>query len=175
MKYIILASIAILSFNIGLGQNITPSATYDEVVNKKVKGLIQTYISKSGEKFSVGDTITLGTSFMEKDNFTYVVQNVGIDSEPLSNLASGRSVIIKKIKISMRRVTFSTTPPKDFIFALKIGLIDDALKNGELKSKIMSSSEALAELKRAKDKLDLGLTTQEEFDALRNKLAPFID
>jgi hypothetical protein len=75
----------------------------------------------------------------------------------------------------MRRVTFSTTPPKDFIFALKIGLIDDALKNGELKSKIMSSSEALAELKRAKDKLDLGLTTQEEFDALRNKLAPFID
>ena len=174
MKYIILASIAILSFNIGLGQNITPSATYDEVVNKKVKGLIQTYISKSGEKFSVGDTITIGKP-MNNETYSYLFQNTGIGLEPLSNLASGKTVIIKKIKISMRRVTFSTTPPTDFIFALKIGLIDDALKNGELKSKIMSSSEALAELKRAKDKLDLGLTTQEEFDALRNKLAPLID
>jgi hypothetical protein len=174
MKYIILASIAILSFNIGLGQNITPSATYDEVVNKKVKGLIQTYISKSGEKFSVGDTITIGKP-MNNETYSYLFQNIGIGLEPLSNLASGKTVIIKKIKISMRKVTFATTAPKDYVFALKIGLIDDALKNGELKSKIMSSSEALAELKRAKDKLDLGLTTQKEFDALRNKLAPLID
>ena len=39
----------------------------------------------------------------------------------------------------------------------------------------MSSDEALIELKRAKDKLDLGLITTEEFNAYREKLAPLID
>jgi hypothetical protein len=53
-------------------------------------------------------------------------------------------------------------------------LLEDALNKGELKSKIMTSEEALFELKKAKDKLDLGIITQEEFNALRTKLAPLI-
>lgn len=44
----------------------------------------------------------------------------------------------------------------------------------EIKPK-MTSDEALAELKRAKDKLDVGLITQEEFIALRAKLGPLVD
>jgi hypothetical protein len=32
----------------------------------------------------------------------------------------------------------------------------------------------LKELKTAKDKLDLGLITQEEFDRIREELAPYI-
>jgi hypothetical protein len=38
----------------------------------------------------------------------------------------------------------------------------------------LTSEEALDQLKKAKDKLELGLITQEEFDALKTKLAPFI-
>lgn len=38
----------------------------------------------------------------------------------------------------------------------------------------MSSDEALTELKRFKDKLDLGLITQEEFDKKKTELAKFI-
>jgi hypothetical protein len=38
----------------------------------------------------------------------------------------------------------------------------------------ISSDEALAQLKKAKDKLDLGLITQEEYDKIKAELTPFI-
>ncbi len=38
----------------------------------------------------------------------------------------------------------------------------------------MSSDEALTALKKAKDKLDLGLITQEEYDKIKAELTPFI-
>ena len=38
----------------------------------------------------------------------------------------------------------------------------------------ISSDEALAQLKKAKDKLDLGLITQDEFDKIKAELTPFI-
>ncbi len=38
----------------------------------------------------------------------------------------------------------------------------------------MTSDEALAELKKTKDKLDLGLITQEEYDKKKAELTPFI-
>jgi hypothetical protein len=44
----------------------------------------------------------------------------------------------------------------------------------ELNNSTLTSDEALAELKRAKDKLDLGLITQEEYDKLKSELAKFI-
>ncbi len=51
-----------------------------------------------------------------------------------------------------------------------------SLENGEVvnPNAPMTSEEALAELKRAKDKLDLGLITQAEFDEIKSKLAPLI-
>jgi hypothetical protein len=38
----------------------------------------------------------------------------------------------------------------------------------------MTSDEALSELKKAKDKLDLGIITQEEYDLKKAELTPFI-
>lgn len=38
----------------------------------------------------------------------------------------------------------------------------------------MTSDEALSELKRAKDKLDLGLITQAEYDSLKVELSKYI-
>jgi hypothetical protein len=38
----------------------------------------------------------------------------------------------------------------------------------------MSSDDALSQLKRAKDKLDLGLITQEEFSKLKTELSKYI-
>jgi hypothetical protein len=45
---------------------------------------------------------------------------------------------------------------------------------GEVKSFGMTSDEALAALKKAKDKLDLGLITQEEYEKIKSELTPFI-
>lgn len=54
--------------------------------------------------------------------------------------------------------------------------LSSALQFGEvinLKS-AMTSDQALSELKRAKDKLDLGLITQQQFDSLRSVLSKII-
>jgi hypothetical protein len=45
---------------------------------------------------------------------------------------------------------------------------------GEITSKGMTSDDALSELKKAKDKLDLGIITKEEYEAKRTELVKFI-
>ena len=173
MKKILLILIPLFSVCFANSQNITPSATYQEALTKKVKGLVNTYITESGESFSVGDTITLGPAFAEGKNYSLVFQNAGMDLYPLPNTAVGEEVIIKKIKIQMKTAIVFTTRIPPLVYGLRIP-IENALKKKEVKSSIMSSDEALAELKKAKDKLDLGLITQEEFNALRAELAPLI-
>lgn len=51
-----------------------------------------------------------------------------------------------------------------------------ALQFGEIinPKAAMTSEQALSELKKAKDKLDLGLISQSDFDSLKSKLAPII-
>jgi hypothetical protein len=51
-----------------------------------------------------------------------------------------------------------------------------ALQYGELinPNAAMTSEQALAELKKAKDKLDLGLITQQQFDSLKVVLSKII-
>lgn len=51
---------------------------------------------------------------------------------------------------------------------------ENAIENGEIKSFGMTSDEALSELKKAKDKLDLGLITKEEFDNKKSELSKYI-
>jgi len=48
------------------------------------------------------------------------------------------------------------------------------LSTGEVKGFGFSSDDALAQLKKGKDKLDLGLITQEEFDKLKAELTKYI-
>jgi|VirMetMinimDraft_7_1064189.scaffolds.fasta_scaffold49006_3 hypothetical protein len=172
MKKILLSLLPLFSFCYVFSQEITPSATYEEASSKAVRGDVNTYVSKSGESFSVGDTITLGPSFDGKD-YSFVFQNGGLELYPLQNTAVGGKVVIKKIKIQMKVAIVNTTKVENYVYGLRI-LIEDALDKGEVKSKIMSSDEALTELKKAKDKLDLGIITQEEFNVLRSELAPLI-
>ena len=61
MKNLILLSLTFfLTINVTLAQK---KATYNDVVTKKVKGVIDTYISKNGEEFNVGDTLIPWFSF----------------------------------------------------------------------------------------------------------------
>lgn len=52
--------------------------------------------------------------------------------------------------------------------------LENAITAGEVVSTGMTSDQALSELKKAKDKLDLGLITQEEYDAIRAEMAKII-
>ena len=51
---------------------------------------------------------------------------------------------------------------------------ENAILNGEIKSFGMTSDEALAELKKAKDKMDLGLISKEEYETKKSELVKFI-
>ena len=52
--------------------------------------------------------------------------------------------------------------------------VENALASGELKSSIMTSDEALAELKKAKDKLDLDLISNDEYERIKSELKKYI-
>ncbi|NDC92439.1 MAG: SHOCT domain-containing protein [Flavobacteriales bacterium] len=149
------------------------SATYNEVSLGQKKGEVDIYINQNGEEFKVGDTITLGVSF-RNDVFEFIQQKFGLEVYPLTNIASHSKVIIKKISIRSKLVIVNTTKPNGYVYGLFIYNFDSAIANGEIKSKLMSSDEALAQLKKAKDKLDLGLISQEDFEKLKAELVKYI-
>ena len=93
---------------------------------------------------------------------------------PLDNTASNSKVVIKKMKAGNRLMYVYTTKPQGYVYPLVIVNFESAVLNGEVKSKVMSSDEALEELKKWKSKLDLELITQEEFDAKKKELSGFI-
>ena len=51
---------------------------------------------------------------------------------------------------------------------------ENALQSGEIKGYGMSSDDALKELKKEKDKLDLGLITEEESNKRKEELMKYI-
>ncbi len=169
MKISILTSLALLLTSGVFAQ----TATFEEVSTKKKKGRLETYISKSGESFSVGDEITLGTSF-RNENFDYILQNAGISFYPLQNMASGSKVRIKKIKVISKTVQLQLTKPNGYVYGLIVQNFEGALQTGEIKGNQMSSDEALAELKRWKDKLDLEIVTEEEYLSKKEELVKYI-
>jgi len=170
-KLVLVLVVGLLGFS-SFGQNV---ATNSEVISKEKKGNIDVFITSAGDSLKVGDTITLGVAF-RNEQFDYVQQNAGVAVYPLTNMASGSKIIIKGMRASMRVLTMRTTKPQGLVYGLYVVNVQGAIDNGELKidSNILSSDEALIELKRSKDKLDLGLITQEEFDAKKAELSPFI-
>ena len=166
-------SLIIFSFFV-FTPSFSQTATYSEVINKEKKGNITMYVSKKGEAFSIGDTLTLGVAF-RNEQFDFIQQNAGIAFYPLENTASGSKVIIKKIKIQNKLVILNTTKAHGLVYGLLVINLEAAIENGEIKMNRMSSDEALKELKRQKDKLELGLISEEEFAIKKAELIKFID
>ena len=155
-----------------VGMSYGQTATYDELMSKKKKGNITTYINSGGDKFNVGDTLTVGVPFGSGD-FVFLYQNAG-QFINLIRMYSNVDVIITKIKGSHRGVAVYTSKCSSCAFPLLIPELDKAVVNGELKTSVMSSDEVLTELKRCKDKLELGLMSQEDFNNKRDELSKFI-
>jgi len=87
-------------------------------------------------------------------------------------------VVIKKIRIAGSSRTGYKASFQTKATAVSNFFVDfeSALKSGELVGKkgTISSAEAINELKKAKEKLDLGLITQEEYDKKKSELVKFI-
>jgi hypothetical protein len=99
---------------------------------------------------------------------------------PITNLtasSSGSETEIKRITVvGNKRMGYSVSFRTKGITGLSNYTVqfENALSTGEVKGFGLSSDDALAQLKKGKDKLDLGLITQEEYDKLKADLTKYI-
>jgi hypothetical protein len=144
----------------------------------KPKGDFTSYVAKDGAVYNIGDKITLGVPSSNK-TFAYITEGDGIFL-PITLLyasASGQNAAIKRIDIggSKRTGYFVSMRCKGLTGLSNYSIqLENAIETGEVKSFGMTSDEALAELKKAKEKLDLDIITQVKYDSLKAEYTKFI-
>ena len=170
----LLISLSVIYF-VSNGQEVK----YDDVQKGLIiKGQYESYVSKDGSVYKVGERVEFGNPSGTNGKFV-TIQKMDIAGTlyVVGAEAINTSAEIKKIRVggtsrSGYKVSFQTkgmTGVDNYFFNM-----EDAILVGEVKSFGMSSDEALTALKKAKDKLDLGLISQEEYDKIKAELTPFI-
>ena len=161
--------------------------TYDEM-KTITKGAFEsiecdTYQAKDGFSYKVGDTLKIGRPSSNK-TFAFITSGAtaaalsGKAPEPLSSNSSGDNTIIKKIFVGgTKKAGFK-------IYVIGKGScgmcpnntidFEEAISTGEIQSKGMSREQAIAKLKEAKDLVDLGMMSKEDFEKLKLELTPII-
>jgi len=175
VKNLCVSSIMTLFSFYGFAQEVN----YTDIQNGTVtKGHFESYVAKDGSVYKVGDKIQFGSPSGTNGNFV-IIQKMDIAATVyiVGPEAINTSAEIKKIRITGTsragyKANFQTkgmTGVDNYFLN-----IEDAITVGEIKSFGMTSDEALSALKKAKDKLDLGLITQEEYDKIKAELTPYI-
>jgi hypothetical protein len=174
MKNIFLFTAIITVFSsITSGQEIK----YSDLSNTGT-GNFTSYVSKDGAVYKIGDRVKIGVPSSNK-SFAFITEGDGIllPVTLLTAFSSGQETEIKKIwVVGNKRAGYSVSLRTKGLTGLSNYTIqiENAISTGEVKSFGMSSDEALSEMKKAKDKLDLGLITQEQYDAIKAELIKYI-
>jgi len=180
MRKLVLSSA--LMFSLACFSQESVKATYDEISTAKERpiynGDITEYVAKDGSLYKIGDKITIGVPSSNK-TFAFLSSGDGLMTPlvPLEIGVSGQKAEIMKFRISgTRRAGFTIWLKAKSATGIGNYNVDfeNAILNGEVKSFGMTSDEALGELKKAKDKLDLGLLSKEEYEAKKAELVKFI-
>ena len=149
--------------------SLTPEMIETATKRKEVVGSYSSYVTKDGTILKIGDKITLGVPSSNK-SFAFVF--TGINPTNASITASGFEFEITKIVCDGHQ-NFGF-----FVDIITKGFMriryEEAVALGEVISNVMSSDDALAELKRQKDKLDLEIISQAEYDSIKSDLIKYI-
>jgi len=142
------------------------------------RGEFTSYVASDGGVYKIGDRIKIGVPSSNK-TFAFIWMGDGVITalQPLPVARSGEETEIKKIfVVGNKRTGYSVSMRTKGVIGLMNYTIqfENALSTGEIKGFGKTSDEALTELKKSKDKLDLGLITQEEFDKLKAELSKYI-
>lgn len=142
------------------------------------RGEFTSYVSKDGSVYKIGDKIKIGRP-SSNAIFAYITQGDGIlmPITQLTSNSSGQETEIKKIYVvGNKRVGYSVHfKTKGLSGLLNYNIaFENAIDTNEIKSFGMSSDDALAELKKSKDKLDLGLISQADYDLKKAELVKYI-
>jgi len=151
---------------------------YSDLASIKQRGEFTSYVGSDGGVYRIGDKIRIGVPSSNK-TFAFIWEGDGIlvPMTPLNAVSSGQESEIKRIfVVGNKRTGYSVSMrTKGFIGLSNYTIqFENALAVGEIKGFGMTSDDALAELKKAKDKLDLGLITQEQFDQIKAEMIKFI-
>ena len=148
--------------------------------DKRPQGPFKSYISKDGNVYAAGDKIKIGIP-SSKEVFLYIQNGDGVMVAPrqLTAIASNTDSEIKSIVVwgTKRSGFYAIIRSKGLMGALPTTYsiqIENAITAGEIVASGMTSDMALSDLKKAKDKLDLGLITQENYDSIKITLTKFI-
>jgi hypothetical protein len=174
MKKLMLVGLSLLT-NLIVAQQIK----FEDVKNGgDIKGQYSSYLSSDGYEYKVGENIDFGLGSGMNGKFVIITSiDIAGNVLPVNSNAMNRSFEIKKIRVIGNKkqglkVQFQTkglTGVDNYFF-----ILEDAIQVGEIKSKGMNSNQAMIELKKAKDKLDLGLITQEEYEKIKLELIKYI-
>jgi hypothetical protein len=164
---LLMLSIVILS---GI-QSFPQTLNYKDIGGEKPKGYHDQYISKDGVLYKRGDTISLVKGSGPNGEFIYVN---GVVARPGVGDINSKIIIdgfyVNGSKKSGWKVGIMTKHPMNSLMFY----IEDAVLAGEIRGPGMTSDEALAELKKCKEKLDLNLITEEEFNKKKAELSKWI-
>jgi hypothetical protein len=139
----------------------------------------ESYIAKDGSVFKITDRIKIGVPSSNK-TFAFIIDDNPLapsSDRQLGISSSNSETEIKKIYVTgNKRAGFSVYFRTKGYNGLSNYIIDieNAIASGEIKSFGKTSDEALIELKRAKDKLDLNLITKEKYDSIKTDLIKYI-
>jgi hypothetical protein len=170
----LVAGILVALSNVLMAQEIN----FNELNKITERGEYTSYVASDGGVYKIGDKLKIGFPSSNK-TFAFITEGDGflIPITPLNVGNSGQDSEIKKIFVSgNKRAGFS-------VYMRTKGLVgtsnytiqfENALATGEVKGYGLTSDEALDQLKRAKDKLDLGLITKDEFELLKLELSKYI-
>ena len=145
---------------------------------KKPKGDFTSYESQDGSIYKIGDKITIGVPSSNK-TFAFITEGDGF-VVPITQLlasASGQQAEIKRIDVRGTKRTgyYASLRCKGAPGLSNYSVqLENAISVGEVNSFGMTSDEALAELKKAKDKLDLDIITQEDYNQIKADLMKYI-
>ena len=151
---------------------------FTELSSITSRGECSSYVGSDGAIYKVGDKLKIGIPSSNK-TFAFITEGDGF-LIPITNLnvaSSGQETEIKSMNIvGNKRVGYSISFRTKGLTGLSNYTIhfENAILNGEVKGLGKSSDDALAELKKAKDKLELGLITQTEYDNLKIELSKYI-
>jgi len=179
MKKLILFAFALI---VSVSSFAQKHMSHDQLKSFSKGGLevatFDSYLASDGYTYKVGDTLKIGMPSTNK-TFAFIMEGSAIQTPYASNVSSaGTNTIIKKIyvngnnrmgyRIMLVSKGWCGICPQYYIN------MEEAMASGEIKTKGISSEDAMTQLKAGKDKLDLGIITQEEFDKLRAELVKYI-
>ncbi len=152
-------------------QEIADFKTLDYNFNAKN---IDAYISKAGDTLRIGDSLVIGKMSSDQ-HFQFINQMNQFGGSQLT----GYKLKVRKLivqKTNKKRKPIVWVDFKGWGLAPVYISYEQALEAGEVinPKANMTRQEAIDKLKEAKDLLDLELMTREQYDMLKEKLAPII-